>query len=320
MNGTTRCPYCETRFKIAQAQLNAHQGMVRCGHCLQAFDARPNYLAEEPSPQLDLPIDEMPAVVPMAEQGETDTVESIAPDNAPDEPVTEQTVDLNEHPAVTPDSSPAEEDKLDFSQIHAFTAPAMGSVAKPPAPQEYIAHPSAQYEVREEEIILPTSVTPRAWPWVTGIITLALLLVSQSVYFYRVSLAAHLPVLKPALLTYCQLLNCTVSLPQRSELISIESSSLDADATRPEQITLNALLHNRANYSQAFPVLALTLNDNQDKPLARRLFLPKDYLPSNENELTGLLANHEINVKLRLRTIELKAAGYRLELFYNPIQ
>jgi hypothetical protein len=144
-----------------------------------------------------------------------------------------------------------------------------------------------------------------------------MLLVAQSAYFFRISLAEHLPAIKPALVEYCHMLGCSVPLPKKAELMSIESSSLDADPEHENQITLNALLRNRASYTLAFPALALTLNDNQDKPLARRLFQPTEYLPADENEKTGFPGNHEINIKLPLHTGDLRPVGYRLEFFYQ---
>ncbi|PXW24418.1 zinc-ribbon and DUF3426 domain-containing protein [Paraburkholderia caballeronis] len=35
----TRCPFCETVFRIQPQQLAARHGLVRCGHCQEAFDA-----------------------------------------------------------------------------------------------------------------------------------------------------------------------------------------------------------------------------------------------------------------------------------------
>ncbi|RQH01084.1 zinc-ribbon and DUF3426 domain-containing protein [Paraburkholderia dinghuensis] len=35
----TRCPFCETVFRIVPAQLAVRRGLVRCGHCQEAFDA-----------------------------------------------------------------------------------------------------------------------------------------------------------------------------------------------------------------------------------------------------------------------------------------
>lgn len=154
----------------------------------------------------------------------------------------------------------------------------------------------------------------RTWPWAIASLLLLLALFAQGAYLFRADLAARLPALKSALVLYCQLLQCSVPLPQKTDLLSIESSGLEADPAHDDQITLNALLRNRASYAQGFPNLELTLNDIQDKPIARRLFRPADYLPRSENEKSGLLPNHEINLKLRLNTANLRPVGYRLML------
>ncbi|WP_328187499.1 DUF3426 domain-containing protein [Marinobacter sp. OP 3.4] len=36
----TRCPHCDTRFRVTDGQLNVANGRVRCGHCMEVFDAR----------------------------------------------------------------------------------------------------------------------------------------------------------------------------------------------------------------------------------------------------------------------------------------
>lgn len=156
----------------------------------------------------------------------------------------------------------------------------------------------------------------RSWPWAIASLLLALLLVAQTAYFFRVDIAARLPGLKPILIGYCKLLKCTVPLPQKSDLIGIESSELEADPKQVNQINLNALLRNRAPFAQAFPNLELTLNDGQDLPLARRVFKPADYLPPQENEAAGMSANRELNLRLHLYTGDLRPIGYRLVLFY----
>ena len=35
----TRCPFCETVFRLQPAQLALRRGLVRCGHCHEVFDA-----------------------------------------------------------------------------------------------------------------------------------------------------------------------------------------------------------------------------------------------------------------------------------------
>ncbi len=154
------------------------------------------------------------------------------------------------------------------------------------------------------------------WPWAIGSLLLLIVLLVQAAYSFRVELAANLPGLKPALTAYCELLHCTVPLPQKADLVSIESSDLEADPAQPNVIILNALLHNRAPYAQTYPNLELTLTDTQDKSLARRTFRPAEYLKQGEDEKQGLAANRELSVKLNLDTTDLKPSGYRLFLFY----
>ena len=251
MRGTTVCPHCDTRFKITKAQLEAHHGMVRCGHCMQAFDTRPNFAPDQLDLELELPILDKP----------------VAPRDS--KVAVLQPMTLAEQVAIVQD--------FDDSEFQ---------------PKR------------------------RSWPWAIAALLLLLMLLAQAAYFFRVNLAAQLPGLKPALIGYCWILKCSVPLPQHADLIGIESSELEADPANENQIILNALLRNRAPYAQAFPNLELTLNDNQDKPLARRMFIPADYLPQAENEAAGLLSNHELGIKLHLNTTDLKPSGYRLVLLY----
>jgi len=54
MNAVTQCPECGTRFKVSQAQLDTHEGMVRCGRCQAIFNATKYLHNNELSPQLTL--------------------------------------------------------------------------------------------------------------------------------------------------------------------------------------------------------------------------------------------------------------------------
>ncbi|MFZ6718613.1 DUF3426 domain-containing protein [Undibacterium sp. Ji49W] len=40
----TRCPHCQTAFKVANDQLKLHAGLVRCGSCQQTFNAVENLI------------------------------------------------------------------------------------------------------------------------------------------------------------------------------------------------------------------------------------------------------------------------------------
>jgi predicted Zn finger-like uncharacterized protein len=154
------------------------------------------------------------------------------------------------------------------------------------------------------------------WSWVVFTLLLFIVLLAQATYFFRVELAAYFPGTKLALMSYCKLLNCNISLPQKIEQLSIESSDLESDPKQASVIALNAILRNRATYAQTYPNLELTLTNSMDEALVRRTFSPAEYLKPSEDEKQGLLPNHEIGIKLHLDTADLKPTGYRLFLFY----
>lgn len=49
MNLYTRCPQCETVFRVTTRELQASSGRVRCGHCQRVFDAFATLTAQEPA-------------------------------------------------------------------------------------------------------------------------------------------------------------------------------------------------------------------------------------------------------------------------------
>ena len=50
----TRCPQCQTIFRLTATQLKKAKGKVRCGSCAHVFDAR-NYLLDTPAPSATTP-------------------------------------------------------------------------------------------------------------------------------------------------------------------------------------------------------------------------------------------------------------------------
>lgn len=321
MSGTTLCPHCDTRFKVVEQQLEAHQGMVRCGSCLKAFDARPGFIPDEPDPQLVLPIlEEQSSSEATGLKDEIPTVGEVIAEKIV--PLEAQQPDVQPADAVHPITQPAgvQDDEISGSgQGIAVSPERCAEDTTGQQPSVAVSQPKTlaeQVVIVQDENVSEPKPEYRRWPWAVASALLVLLVFLQATYFFRGDLAARLPGLKPSLVAFCQILGCSVPLQQKADLMSIESSDLEADPEHENQIILNALLRNRALYPQAFPNLELTLNDTNDKPLARRTFKPKDYLPPQASEQIGLLPNHELIVKLYLGTADLRPTGYRLGLFY----
>lgn len=145
---------------------------------------------------------------------------------------------------------------------------------------------------------------------------LALALAAQGGYRYRGEIALLLPEAKPLFQRICAELGCDVPLPRRAELLSIESSDLQADGTRPSVMVLTATLRNRAAFVQAFPALELSLTNAQGQTVARRVLAPKDYAPQGTRSEPAFAAGSELQIRVYIEAEALKPTGYRLYLFY----
>ena len=86
----TQCPHCQTSFRVTHHQLSVARGVVRCGHCLQVFNAARQLLEQNRASTASQPV--VPAPEPAV----------------PDEPVAEPTTAAHE-PPVGEQSSPADE-------------------------------------------------------------------------------------------------------------------------------------------------------------------------------------------------------------------
>lgn len=144
-------------------------------------------------------------------------------------------------------------------------------------------------------------------------------LVAQATFHFRTELGVLVPDLRPALSAACDAIGCEVRLPRRAELMSIESSELQADGQRDAVIVLNAVLRNRAPFPQEFPSLELTLTDAGEQPLARRVLLPPDYVRERSAAdviHNGIAPGAEFVLRVPLDARRVAATGYRLYLFY----
>ncbi len=149
-----------------------------------------------------------------------------------------------------------------------------------------------------------------------GLLILPLLLLLQMGGAFHNRIVNTFPSAKPLLAKVCHILDCRTELPRQIEKIAVEHSELLALDKNTNRYVLNLLLTNRSGVAQAWPNLELTLNDEAGQPVARRVFMPVDYL-SNVNEKTqGVKAQEEKLVRLVFELDKLSAAGYLVHVFY----
>ncbi|MFZ6770260.1 DUF3426 domain-containing protein [Undibacterium sp. Di26W] len=90
----TRCPHCQTAFKVANDQLKLHAGLVRCGSCQQTFNAVENLIPADgqkvvATPAVTTPVATTSATVtPVAATPATPGPSPVAKASTPNTPTT----------------------------------------------------------------------------------------------------------------------------------------------------------------------------------------------------------------------------------------
>lgn len=313
MSLLTRCTHCHTVFRITAEQLQAHGGKVRCGRCLQIFDGMVALAPDAPevqTPEIPQPVAAGPAVAAAVAGAAAEIPSSSALAEAPAGVVQPEALSLDMTPEVTVEAgapldmrpqAPAEASEPNLATE--LEAERVATVAENPF-------------IQEPEMTEP--VPQRPWLAAAGIV-LSVVLAGQAVFFYRGELAARHPLARQWLNAACLRTGCTVPLPRETKAVLIEASDLQlVDPARPDRILLTATLRNHAGHDVAYPALDLVLTNATDHTLARRIFLPVDYLGKNRDPHAGLTANAELTVRLTLDTGSLGAAGFRLALLPAP--
>lgn len=300
MDHITRCPNCATAFRVTDTQLAAHQGKVRCGRCALIFNARDSLL---PQPSVDLPeVAQAPVPAPeeMAEQASFAlSPAAVLPDNVQPEADTPSEVF-----EPLPQSSPPANHSLPAN------TPAIGEKTVDTG-----YHPILLPE--DDALFAPLPKPRHAGWWLVGTSLAALALIAQLIFAYRMTLAMEFPMLQPPMTRLCAQLGCDMPLPAQADRLRLEWSELTYVPDHPTLIQLSATLRNLAGYEQALPLLELTLTDNQEQIVARRIFRPHEYLASQEKNRKSLPAHDELHAFLQLETQALKSTGYSLYWFYE---
>ena len=301
MSLSARCPACATLFKVVPDQLKVSDGWVRCGQCGEVFDAHSPVAAAAgtaPEPPASVPeIDiEFPGVLPGTHSGDalpteaspTEYLAAAEPETAPVPPL--------------PHSAPE--------------AP-HGAVSDEPPIIGFLADADPTQSSRNARARRGMGLAA---------LFLAVVLVLQVAYFQRDRLAASAPALQPALVALCDLARCTLAPVRQIESVALDSSTFTQ--LRPDAFRLSFVLKNESQMALAMPALEVTLTDNQDRAVLRRVVLPADFAPPNQplaagGEFTGTLVlglaaegSNAANVTNATEPRTSGITGYRVLAFY----
>ena len=211
------------------------------------------------------------------------------------------------------------------------TGPLPRAPAPPPPPQMPVVSAASATELPADPVGSPVAPgvsasrhPPRWWPngkpgnraMLIAAVVLALLLWLQLVRHERDTIAARQPSLRPALSALCAATGCELSALRQIGAITIEGAAYAREKTGDGYL-LSFTLRNAVVVPLAMPAIELSLVDTQERPVVRRVLMPKDFgapgvLPAK--------AERTFSVPLALNGPEAAAlppvAGYNLVAFY----
>ncbi|MBL4679372.1 MAG: zinc-ribbon domain-containing protein [Pseudomonadales bacterium] len=344
----TQCPNCSTSFKVTDAQLSAAGGSVRCGACLQIFKGSDYIFDNDETSMPEDSIGELAEEHEVGRDDDTVEDETKALEEPAEGSLEEQDEDFFEG-QVEEHEAAREEDSVEEEAKEIEEEPAEGSLKEPAEGSleeqaegsleeqaegsldeqaEGSAEEQIETEVDEETLLgmsgninviddepvdivgeyIP-SVSTRIMPWAGGIFILLLVFILQFAWFNKNVLSQH-----PALRNYfqytCNTFGCKVPEYSNFELLSVSGLLI---RTHPEQghaLKIDAILRNDGVFRQRFPKLQLRFTNINDRTIASRSFLPREYL---RGEVTGLkFIPASTEVRLALEIVDPDAIGYSL--------
>lgn len=349
MKFRTTCTHCASVFLLTPEQLEAAQGWAQCSVCGGAFNARSTLAAENgdplpveviepaieavPDPASVMPTHDVPSEIPQTVADEN-TDPTLMPEASPVPQLAGIEARADQAPLtsiilIDPDADVTD----DYGPLPIFSAtpdiqggaknaesiygPKYSAPVAAPKPGTPIFTPPAQVASPKSTVRAAPSRSPvRLILWSLLSFVLLVALVLQLTYFLRDFIALKIPAARPALELACAQLGCSLSLPKNAELMQIIGSDLQAEPAGAGLLTLKLTLGNRAPYTQAWPVIVLTLTDARGQPQARRSFAPSEYLTDQKMLPVGIPAQSEHSLSLPLQVRNLPMAGFHLEITY----
>lgn len=182
------------------------------------------------------------------------------------------------------------------------------------------SRPAASRHYVDAPIQLAWRAKKNPWPsrvlWTALSLCAALLLVGQYSVHNFTELARQNST-RPWLEAICPLINC--QLPDKVDVRYIKSSNLMV-RNHPSfsgALQVDAIIYNRAPFSQPFPLLELTFSNQHDQLIAKRLFTPNEYLAGELAGQQAMPPQVPIHIALEVLNPSSGVLSYQLD-FVSP--
>lgn len=341
----TVCPKCVLTLVVTAADLRVAQGYVRCGRCLNVFNALGRLSEERPTGAAPEPLGATPEESPQPAPPDPIAAQSpeaaSTPDDTSDVGDTSDTSDTGEieveldaesvlvtdvraPAAPDPGASPSAPGEIAVTEAEApptFVAPLpaepetsfpAAAAVGPDTPDTPKAQETNTTPKPPEDAFKLATQRPRAGlAWTLGAGALAILLALQVVNHYRDALAANPALTRPLDAVYSAL---GVKLAPRWNIHAYDVRQFGAAVTGTAgEIVVRASVKNSGSRAQPLPLLRVTLQDRFGNRIAARDVPPSDYLPTSGALSSLLPAGGRVDATMEFVDPGSQAVGFEID-------
>ncbi|MEE8482578.1 MAG: DUF3426 domain-containing protein [Acidiferrobacterales bacterium] len=149
--------------------------------------------------------------------------------------------------------------------------------------------------------------------WGAGVLLGVFALMLQITYFYSSELGQD-PELRPHVLMVCKSLGCTIQPQVDAGLIELTKARVSPHPRYANVLRLRATLINRASFSQAYPLIEVSLSNRDGDIVGRRIYRPQQYLRKRKYLQQNMIPNVIVHAKLEITSPTRRADGFEIRL------
>lgn len=152
------------------------------------------------------------------------------------------------------------------------------------------------------------------WLWSIGTLV-ALIVLALQIGIGYFEQGSRSPEFRAFYKVACSYLSCTLPTFEDISAIEIEHVRIQSHPTLANTLQVNAIMTNTSRYAQPMPKLALEFYDLNGKPVAARLFAPKDYLHRDFLDITYMPPNTPIHIVIPIQDPGARAVTHQIKVF-----
>ncbi|MEQ6885462.1 DUF3426 domain-containing protein [Salicola sp. Rm-C-2C1-2] len=339
----TRCPYCQTRFRVTPRQIEAARGRVRCGHCLYVFNAVEHAEPEEDTHAStgsgsddDLIFDDNPEEDAQEERytGHEGPVEEEFSDDILALDAGDRSGFRSELDSLESGDHLQDDESWAESLLHEVEHEPEATTAEPPSPEpgpgeaDLERNTDPEPEDRAEPDFEPAWQTlntdpivttrPDRWRWLRrlawflGVTAMAALLAYQVGWYRFERLALYEPV-RPWYEQACEWLGCELPPLVATDRLEPRQLVVRSHPDMANALLLEVTIVNEGGFAQPWPAIALSFSNLNNDVVAQRVFQPDTYLAGEEAARGRIPSKAGRRIRLSLKDPGKDAINYRID-------